>query len=470
MAFLQNFFLNVGTGSNKRTEDKLLEMLKVKWQSEHKLHFKISHVTLKKLISNLNPGEGHDGIHAAFLKRSSVKFLDILSRFMMACYSHCCLPVRILSSDINPTIKDAKGNSTESSNYRPVMQSSCILKLFEMHLLQFLEEKIHFNTRQFGFKSHTSTADACLILKETIHKYSSKGGKAFCLFVDLSKAFDNVNNFTLGLMLLRKNIPPDIVFFMMLYLRNLTARILWNRTKGLYHNIEKRVRQGGILSPFLFKLYIDEALTEILANEIGCRLGFLRINILAYADDLVLVADNENNLATLYDILNEKMRHLQLAINKVKSKAMIFSQSYRQDETVELEIGDDRFEVVSHYKYLGHILQANMQDNKDAKHRLNSFYSKFNWVFRNFRNTSLDVLTFLFNAYCTPDYGLPLWCLDGLVNRQDFKTFEVAYNNAFKRMIGVPIGTSSHAAAEAAKPLLFKHHFIYIQTRFFKRI
>ena len=106
---------------------------------------------------------------------------------------------------------------------------------------------------------------------------------------------------------------------MMFYLRNQTARILWNGTKGLYHNIEKGVRQGGILSPFLFKLYIDEALTEISANEIGCRLGVLRINILAYADDLVLVADNENNLATLYDILNEKMRHLQLAINKVKS-------------------------------------------------------------------------------------------------------------------------------------------------------
>ena len=199
--------MNVGTGSNKRTEDKLLEMLKDKWQSEHKLHFKISRVTLKKLISKLNPGEGHDGIHAAFLKRASVKFLDILSRFMMACYSHCCFPVRILSGDINPTIKDAKGNSTESSNYRPVMQSSCILKLFEMHLLQFLEEKIHFNTRQFGFKSHTSTADACLILKETIHKYSSKGGKAFCLFVDLSKAFDNVNHFTLGQMLPRKKYP-----------------------------------------------------------------------------------------------------------------------------------------------------------------------------------------------------------------------------------------------------------------------
>ena len=87
---------------------------------------------------------------------------------------------------------------------------------------------------------------------------------------------------------------------MMFYSRNQIARILWNGTKGFYHNIEKGVRQGGgIFSPFLFKLYIDEALAEISANEIGCRLGILQINILTYADDLVLVADNENNLTTL---------------------------------------------------------------------------------------------------------------------------------------------------------------------------
>ena len=45
--------------------------------------------------------------------------------------------------------------------------------------------------------------------------------------------------------------------------------------KACTTNIEKGVRQGGILLPSLFKLYIDEALTEISANEIGCRLGFI---------------------------------------------------------------------------------------------------------------------------------------------------------------------------------------------------
>ena len=238
-------------------------------------------------------------------------------------------------------------------------------------------------------------------------------------------------------------------------MRNQTARIVWNGVKGSYGRIEKGVRQGGILSPFLFKLYIDDVLQEIAGMEVGCRLGILRINILAYADDLVLIADNQSNLAKLYRILDERIRQLDLSMNKIKSKAMIFSQYKRHDRAAELLLGDDSFEVVSEYKYLGHIIQDGLQDTKDAELRLNSFYAKFNWVFRNFKNTSLDVLIFLFNAYCIPEYGLPLWCLDSLIKKQTYKTFEVAYNNAVKRMLGVPISTSSHAAAEACSLLLF---------------
>ena len=43
-----------------------------------------------------------------------------------------------------------------SINYRPVMQSSCIIKILEMHILDILEEKVSFNSRQFGFRRGTS--------------------------------------------------------------------------------------------------------------------------------------------------------------------------------------------------------------------------------------------------------------------------------------------------------------------------
>ena len=126
----------------------------------------------------------------------------------------------------------------------------------------------------------------------------NKGGKAYSLFVDLSKAFDNVDHFMLGEILLQRNIPPDLVLLIMYYLRNQEARIIWNYVKGSYYNnIERGVRQGGILSPLLFKLYVDDVLREITESGVGCKLGILRINVLAYADNLVLLTDTPNHLS-----------------------------------------------------------------------------------------------------------------------------------------------------------------------------
>ena len=93
---------------------------------------------------------------------------------MNSCFNHCYFPDDILKGDINPNIKDLKGNVTESSNYRPVMQSSCLLKLFEIHILSVLEERISFNCRQLGFVKGCSTADACFLLKEVIHNFTKK--------------------------------------------------------------------------------------------------------------------------------------------------------------------------------------------------------------------------------------------------------------------------------------------------------
>ena len=94
-----------------------------------------------------------------------------------------------------------------------------------IHILSILEENVSFNFLQFGFKKACSTTDTCFVLKETIHKYLFHKGKAFAAFIDLSKAFDKVDHLLLGQQLLDRNIPPDIVFLLMHYLRNQSARV-----------------------------------------------------------------------------------------------------------------------------------------------------------------------------------------------------------------------------------------------------
>ena len=77
------------------------------------------------------------------------------------------------------------------------------------------------------------------------------------------------------------------------YLRNQTARITWNGEAGDYHFVNEGVRQGGILSPILFKLYIDNMICDISEMGVGCKLGFNRLNILAYVDDIVILSNSK---------------------------------------------------------------------------------------------------------------------------------------------------------------------------------
>ena len=467
--FTENFLPNTLNFNNDRMERSLISNLKDRWRTCRKFNIIISSETIRKLLKKLNKGVGHDGIHTIFLNQVSNKFLDFLSIFINSCFNHCFFPSDILKGDLNPTIKDLKGNVTVSSNYRPVMQSSILLKLIELHILSYLEEKISFNFRQFGFREGCSTTDASLILKETVFRYIQKKGKSFAAFIDLSKAFDKVNHFILGQQLLERNIQPDVVLLILCYLRNQSGRVCWNQYKGEYVFLDMGVRQGGILSPFLFKLYIDNLLNNISEENIGCTYGIVRMNILGYADDIVLLADTRENLSFLYTLLVDGIKSLELTMNSTKSKCMIFTRSRNICET-EIRLGEDVLEVVETYRYLGHIIERQLLDIDDIKHQLNGFYAKFNSIFRNFKDVSIETFLFLFNSYCLPEYGLPLWNVSYILNKHIFKTFETAFSNSLKKILGAPTYASSHMSAEACNVLLFNHHLSLVQVRYVKRI
>ena len=467
--FTTKFLIN-NSHHDKEEENNLLQKIRLNWHRKYKMHLKISCRSLKLLIQRLNPGMGHDGIHTNFLKRVSDSFLKVIVHFLNACYSHCYIPGELLKGDVNPVIKDVKGNTYESNNYRPVMQSSCILKILEMHILDIFEEKIHINVRQFGFKRGTSTTDACLLLKEAVKRYLKGKGKVFSCFIDLSKAFDKVDHFILGNILLERDLPIDMVLLVMHYLRNQKAKIVWDGDFGEYHVIDEGVRQGGILSPFLFKLYIDSMIHEISNLEIGCKMGFTRLNILAYADDIVIIGDSKEVLEILYDKLSQHLKRLRLIMNVNKSKCMIFDSSRFGTDKSEIRLINDNVECVNTYKYLGHMIERNLDDVKDIEYRLNLFYAKFNVVFRKFKSVSLETILFLFNSYCLPDYGLSLWNVSEAGKKHIFKVFRIAYHNAFKKMAGASILHSSHDVLTSCNQFLFEHYLSFLISRYFKRI
>ena len=114
------------------------------------------------------------------------------------------------------------------------MVSSGILKIFEQHILIFIKDKIKIDNLQFGYTEGISTIDAWILLKEVIHKNLRKKSRVFCKFIDLSSAFDMVDHFLFADKLVESNVLIDLVTILCSYLKNQTARIVWNNTISSY--------------------------------------------------------------------------------------------------------------------------------------------------------------------------------------------------------------------------------------------
>ena len=118
---------------------------------------------------------------------------------------------QMLGGQIRPMLKNNSASKTNSSNYPPVMNSSSLLKMFEYCLKPFLSNHLNLNSRQFGFHSNTSCPSVVSILKETVTSYKEDNSNVHCVMVDLSKAFDKINNDTLMLKSRKTNLPKQIV-------------------------------------------------------------------------------------------------------------------------------------------------------------------------------------------------------------------------------------------------------------------
>ena len=182
---------------------------------------------------------------------------------------------------IIPIPKGKNVNVTVSQNYRGISMCSVFAKLYDLIFLEKFSELLVTSDLQFGFKRHHSTTMCSMVLKETLAYYTVDNGAAFCTFLDATKAFDRVDFCKLFRELLKRKIPTIHLRLLLNMYTNSTARINWNGAFGQSFGIRNGVKQGGIISPVLFCIYIDGLLVRLKHSKIGCWIGNTFVGALA---------------------------------------------------------------------------------------------------------------------------------------------------------------------------------------------
>ena len=131
-------------------------------------------------------------------------------------------------------------------------------------------------------------------------------------------------------------------------------------------------------------------------------------NVLAYADDLTLLAPSCTALQMLIDKAKDEAQKLDLEFNEKKSKCMVFRNNNKSDNVKHFKMGDNLLEFVSYFKYLGFIIQDDLRNTRDIDESRNRFYREFNIILKRMNFTDTRIKLYMFKQCCLQLYGAEL--------------------------------------------------------------
>ena len=170
--------------------------------------------------------------------------------------------------------------------------------------------------------------------------------------------------------------------------------------------VKAGVRQGGILSPILYSIYVDSLIEELEKLKVGCHVLEIFMAALFYADDMALLSPSIKGLQVLLDKCSEFCTQWDICLNVKKSKAMYFGK--KCVEPSHLVLNAKSLDWVDTWRYLGVDLKTGSRFCCTANERIKKFYRCANAIFR-IEGWSDDLTMLqLIESHCVPilTYGI----------------------------------------------------------------
>lgn len=451
-----------------RNIPKFIEELQTKFSDDINVH-PPDKEEIKSTLDALKNGKSSSDIPAEFLKyaSSSECLLSELHELLHQIWTTQTVPTTWGHSKLIALWKGpSKGSAKDPSTYRGLQVGSTLCKIMVIIILKRLSDwyDMHLLDQQQGFRRGRGTSDGIYITKR-IQQISDKIQQPiYLLFVDLSSAFDHVIREWLFKSIYQR-FPPDADVTMIKLLQalyNHTTTALAENPDDIFRLLSG-VRQGGPESPPLYNLYMDYVMRVFMhtCQTEGIKFLTLKYRIRAtattrdgrrtqyqgnhtidwsgYADDLLLVFENAEELQKALILLNDTFKRFHLQINIGKTKTMIVNSHQHNasySDTI-CSLDGKPIENIEKFRYLGDDIQYDQPSTGDAEVdlRIAVAENKFNQLYKKLTNKNIRlqwrmmVLNSMVRSRLT--YSCQTWNL----NVQQQQRIRSCYNAMLRKMI-----------------------------------
>jgi len=172
-------------------------------------------------------------------------------------------------------------------------------------------------------------------------------------------------------------------------------------TSGFF-KLNAGVRQGGLLSPCLFSVYIDQLINSLIESNLGCKIGHLYCGCIVYADDIILLSQSVQCMQRMLSICDRFSKEFDMKFNNKKSVACRIGRRYNF-ECASLILSGSALLYVKEFTYLGVMIKADKKFTVVFSNQRSKFYRSFNAIYCKSKYSNCELISVnLMKSYCIP--------------------------------------------------------------------
>lgn len=310
---------------------------------------------VKKLKNN--KACGLDRISAETIKAGGAPMNQLLLHIINTAWTQGKVPEDWSAGLITPVFK--KGDKLDPGNYRAITLLSIPGKVFCRMILNRIQDTIedYLTEEQCGFRRARGTSDAVFIARQIFEKAKERRVPIHWNFVDFKAAFDTIWREALWKCLRSIGVESKMVNLIETMYEQTKCAIIVNGKMSEWFKVGVGVRQGCLLSPALFNLFLEFVMKGLRQLDSGVQMGNTCINNIRYADDTTLLDLVFEKLQVTTDELDKACKKWGMKINPAKCKIMT-------DDPRDITLNNIPIEKVKEFVFLGSNIPSVEEDVK----------------------------------------------------------------------------------------------------------